>query len=188
MRDIRSDLQQRARLIEDEISAAYNQFEQRLVQLQAERDGRVGDLQSELAALNTLIDSEHRRMVGEADRSRMPNEFDQRPMQADQPLQLAQPAPQARIQGEQLALPQPQPQFSLADFILHKLNERGPLSKDDLVNLSLQEGVFADPESADHGIHGTLVSVIRSEHIRQLHDGTFVPNTLPQALRMRRAV
>jgi hypothetical protein len=188
MRDIRNDLQQRARLIEDEISAAYNQFEQRLVQLQAERDGRVGELQTELAALNTLMDAEHRRLAGEPDRSRMPNDLDQRHMPADQPLQLSQPGPQPRMQGEQLALPQPQPQFSLADFIMHKLNERGPLSKDDLVNLSLQEGVFADPESADHGIHATLVNVIRSEHIRQLHDGTFVPNSLPQALRMRRAV
>ena len=76
---------------------------------------------------------------------------------------------------------------SLADFIMHKLNELGPLSKDDLVNLSLQEGIFADPESADHGIHGTLVNIIRNEYIRQLHDGTFVPNTLPPAVRMRHA-
>jgi hypothetical protein len=51
----------------------------------------------------------------------------------------------------------------------------------------LQEGIFADPESADHGIHGTLVNIIRNEYIRQLHDGTFVPNTLPPALRMRHA-
>ena len=161
MRDIRNDLTQRARLVEDHIAAAYGQFEQRLEQLQAERDGRVAELQSELAALSRLIESEHRRVSSE-----------ERRMGSDKPLALPQVAPQTPL---------------LADFIMHKLNEMGPLSKDDLVNLSLQEGVFADPESADHGIHGMLVSVIRSEHIRQLHDGTFVPNTLPPALRMRHA-
>lgn len=159
MRDIRNDLTQRARLVEDQIAAAYGQFEQRLEQLQAERDGRVAELQTELAALSKLIESEHRRMANEAQR-RMANEV---------PLALP-PVHQQQAP-------------SLADFIMHKLNELGPLSKDDLVNLSLQEGIFADPESADHGIHGTLVNVIRNEYIRQLHDGTFVPNTLPPALR-----
>jgi hypothetical protein len=149
-------------LVEDQIATAYGQFEQRLEQLQAERDGRVAELQSELAALSKLIESEHRRMANEEQR-RMTNEV---------PLAL----PQVHQQPP-----------SLADFIMHKLNELGPLSKDDLVNLSLQEGIFADPESADHGIHGTLVSIIRNEYIRQLHDGTFVPNTLPPALRMRHA-
>jgi hypothetical protein len=160
MRDIRNDLTQRARLVEDQIAAAYGQFEQRLEQLQAERDGRVAELQTELAALSKLIESEHRRMANEEQR-RMANEV---------PLALPQ-------------VHQQQQAPSLADFIMHKLNELGPLSKDDLVNLSLQEGIFADPESADHGIHGTLVNVIRNEYIRQLHDGTFVPNTLPPALR-----
>jgi hypothetical protein len=146
-------------LVEDQIAAAYGQFEQRLEQLQAERDGRVAELQTELAALSKLIESEHRRMGNEEQR-RMANEV---------PLALPQ------VHQQQAP--------SLADFIMHKLNELGPLSKDDLVNLSLQEGIFADPESADHGIHGTLVNVIRNEYIRQLHDGTFVPNTLPPVLR-----
>jgi hypothetical protein len=147
-------------LVEDQIAAAYGQFEQRLERLQAERDGRVAELQTELAALSKLIESEHRRMANE----------EQRHMANEVPLALPQ-------------VHQQQQPPSLADFIMHKLNELGPLSKDDLVNLSLQEGIFADPESADHGIHGTLVNVIRNEYIRQLHDGTFVPNTLPPALR-----
>lgn len=155
MRDIRNDLKQRARLIEEEIATAYGQYEQMLQQLQNERDGRVSGLQEELQALGKLMEAEQRRMANEA------------------PLALPQP---------------PQAPLSLADFIMRKLNELGPLSKDDLVKLSLQEGIFADLESADHGVHGTLVTTIRNEHIRQLHDGTFVPNALPQALRMRHAV
>ena len=165
MRDIRNDLTQRARLVEEQIATAYGQFEQRMEQLQAERDGRIAELQSELAALSRLIESEHRRISTEADQ--------QRRLSNEMPLAL----PQAN-----------QPQHSLADFVMHKLNELGPLSKDDLVNLTLQEGIFADPESADHGVHGTLVNIIHNEQIRQLHDGTFVPNILPQNLRMRRAV
>lgn len=79
------------------------------------------------------------------------------------------------------------PQISLADFILQRLSEIGPMSKDDLVNLVLKEGLFDDVESADRAVHTTLLNIIRSEHLRQLHDGTFVPNTVPQAVRLRRA-
>lgn len=176
MRDIRNDLTQRARLIEEEIAAAYGQYEQVLQQLQTERDGRVADLQAELAALSKLMAAERRRMSNEAQLSeyrRMPNEAPIAEQRHEAPLALPQLAP---------------PVPSLADFIMHKLNEMGPLSKDDLITLTLQEGIFADPESADHGVHATLVTIIRNEHVRQLHDGTFVPNALPQALRMRRAV
>ena len=79
------------------------------------------------------------------------------------------------------------PQISLADFILQRLSEIGPMSKNDLVNLVLKEGLFDDVESADRAVHTTLLNIIRSEHLRQLHDGTFVPNTVPQAVRLRRA-
>jgi hypothetical protein len=79
------------------------------------------------------------------------------------------------------------PQPLLADFILQRLGEMGPMSKDDLVNLTWKEGLFDDRESADRAVHTTLVNIIRSEHLLQLHDGTFVPNTVPQAIRLRRA-
>jgi hypothetical protein len=78
-------------------------------------------------------------------------------------------------------------EVSLADFILQRLSENGPMSKDGLVDLTLKERLFDDGESADRAVHTTLVNIIRSEHLRQLHDGTFVPNTVPQAIRLRRA-
>jgi hypothetical protein len=152
MRDIRNDLQERARLIEDQISAAYAQFEKMVEQLQGERDGRVSELKAELTALGKLMEAEHRRMANVL------------------PLQV----PAA-------------PQVSLPDFILQRLTEIGPMSKDDLVNLALKEGLFGDGESADRAVHTTLINIIRSEHLRQLHDGTFVPNTFPQAVNLRRA-
>lgn len=152
MRDIRNDLQERARLIEDQLNTAYAHFEKMVEQLKNEHDGRVAELKMEFAALGKLMEAEHRRMANVL------------------PLQTQ-------------AAPQP----SLADFILQRLGEMGPMSKDDLVNLSLKEGLFDDRDGADRALHATLVTIIRSEHLLQLHDGTFVPNTVPQAIRLRRA-
>ena len=152
MRDIRSDLQERVGLIEDQISTSYAQFEKMIEQLQSEREARVSELKAELSVLGKLMEVEHRRMTNV--------------------LPLQTPAA---------------PEISLADFILQRLGEMGPMSKEDLVNLTLKERLFDDGESADRAVHTTLVNIIRSEHLRQLHDGTFVPNTVPQAIRLRRA-
>ena len=152
MRDIRIDLQERARLIEDQISAAYAQFEKMIEQLQAEREGRVSELKSELAALSKLMEVEHRRMANIL------------PLQA------------------------PAPQSSPAPKLSHNLNEAGALSKDDVLNLALKDGYFADAESADRGVQAELVILHRNEHIRQLQDGSFAPATLSQTIRFRRAM
>ena len=59
MRDIRSDLQERANLIEDEISRTGSHFEQ----LRRQHDARVGELKAELAALGVLMEAEQQRML-----------------------------------------------------------------------------------------------------------------------------
>ena len=51
MRDIRSDLQERATLIEEQIRAAYAHFEKIFEQVQNERDARIANLQSGLAMI-----------------------------------------------------------------------------------------------------------------------------------------
>jgi hypothetical protein len=51
MRDIRSDLQERAKLIEGQISSAYTHFEKVIEQLQSEHDARVAEFKSELAVM-----------------------------------------------------------------------------------------------------------------------------------------
>jgi hypothetical protein len=152
MCDIRTDLQERARLIEDQISAAYAQFEKMIEQLQTEREGRVSDLKSELAAVVKLMEAEDRRMTNVL------------------PLGPAANAPQ----------------LSLADFIMRKLNEIGPMSKDDLVSLTLNDGLVADAESADRSVQAVLLSILRNEHIWQLQNGTFAPATLSHTIRLRR--
>jgi hypothetical protein len=61
MRDIRSDLQERAKLIEDEISRTSAHFEMQ----RREHDARLGQLKSELAVLGVLMESEQKRMASE---------------------------------------------------------------------------------------------------------------------------
>jgi hypothetical protein len=165
MRDIRNDLQERARLIEEQISGAYAQFEKMLEQLQAEREGRVADLKSELGAVVKLLEAEHRRMAN------------------------VLPIPTSQATAPQSAPPQiAQPQISLSEFILRKLNDIGPMSKDDLINFAYQDGLFADAESTERAVHAALISTLRNEQIRQLQDGTFAPVTLAQTVRFRRAI
>jgi hypothetical protein len=165
MRDIRIDLQERARLIEDQISASYAQFEKMIEQLQSERESRVSELKSELAALSKLMEVEHRRMANVL------------------PLATQAPAPQSP--GPQQSLGQ---QLSLSDFIMRSLNEAGAMSKDDILSLALNDGYFADAESADRSVQASLIILHRNEHIRQLQDGSFAPATLSQTIRFRRAM
>jgi hypothetical protein len=54
MRDIRSDLQERANFIEQQIRAAHSHFEKMVQQLQSERDMRIADLKSGLAIIERL--------------------------------------------------------------------------------------------------------------------------------------
>jgi hypothetical protein len=165
MRDIRNDLQERARLIEEQISGAYAQFEKMIEQLQAEREGRVADLKSELGAVVKLLEAEHRRMANV-----LPIPTSQATAPQSAPTQIAQP------------------QISLSEFILRKLNDIGPMSKDDLINFAYQDGLFADAESTERAVHAALISTLRNEQIRQLQDGTFAPVTLAQTVRFRRAI
>jgi hypothetical protein len=62
MRDIRSDLQERATLIDDQIKDAYDHFERSMRQLQNERDSRLGELQSALSMIARFIEFEDRNI------------------------------------------------------------------------------------------------------------------------------
>ena len=62
MRDIRSDLKDRAALIENEINAAQQVFDHQLQQLKSEREARIEGFRMELAAINKLMEAEYRRI------------------------------------------------------------------------------------------------------------------------------
>jgi hypothetical protein len=191
MRDIRGDLQDRASLLEEQINAHEAQFEKLVEQLRAEHESRLEDLKTEFAAVTKLMELEHRRL------SNVPSA----PKAA-----AAQPAPQAAHQGSHQTAhqsahqtahqpahqsahqPAPQPQQPLADFLVRKLNEVGAMSRDDLRRLAMQEGYFADADTAERGVHATLLNVVKAGLIRQLPNGNFAPATVLDTIRLRRAM
>jgi hypothetical protein len=203
MRDIRGDLQDRASLLEEQINAQEAQFDQLIEQLKREHDTRLEDFRAELDAVNRLMELELRRLetapsnqrnqaheqVGQA--VHQPHHHLQ-PQPQPQPQvlhQQPQPQPQALHQHVQAqAQPQRQPQQPLADFLIRSLNEAGAMPRDDLRRLALQEGYFIDAETADRGVHATLINIVKAGLIRQLPNGNFAPATVLDTIRLRRAM
>ena len=58
MRDIRSDLEERANLIQAQVQAAYTHFEKVMQQMQAERDAKIAELTETLAMINKVMQFE----------------------------------------------------------------------------------------------------------------------------------
>jgi hypothetical protein len=179
MRDIRGDLQDRVKLLEEQRKAQQGQFENLIEQIKREHEARLEALQTELDAVNTLMEVENRRLGGVA---AVPHE-------QPQPQPHIQPQVHIRAQAPQPQAPQAQqPHQPLADFLIRKLGEVGAMSRDDLRRLAVQEGYFADGESAERGVHTTLINVVKAGLIRQLPNGNFAPATVLDTIRMRRAI
>jgi hypothetical protein len=185
MRDIRGDLQDRAALLEEQINAHEAQFDKLIDQLKREHDQRLEDLKAELEAVNRLIDLELRRLETAPVASAPAREPAHQVSRHAPPHASHQPAQQ---QPSHQAPAQAQPQAPLADFLVRKLNEAGAMSRDDLRRFSLQEGYFVDAETADRGVHTTLLSVVKAGLVRQLPNGNFAPATVLDTIRLRRAM
>lgn len=153
MRDIRADLQERVKLLDEQLKAAQAQFDKFLEQIKGEHESRLKDLKAELEAVNHLLGLEHRRLGGAA------------------------PAPKPQAESQRSAPPHP-----LADFLIRKLGEQGPLSQDKLRLLAVQEGYFPDGD-AERGVPAVLMHVVKTGHIRQLPNGDFA-----EVIRLRRAI
>ena len=152
MRDIRSDLQERATLIEEQIRAAHEHFQKILEQLQNERDAKIADLKSELAMIAKFMEFEQ-WFLGH----------------------VSPPLPS-------------DPLLALADLFMHKLNEVGAMSREELVDLAVKGGFFPDAENALQRVHPMVVNMLRSELIRELPNGKFAPPTMSQTIKLRRVV
>jgi hypothetical protein len=63
MRDIRNDLQDRANLLEEQMSSAEAQFESLVEQLRTEHENTVADLKAEFEAVSRLLEVEERRLA-----------------------------------------------------------------------------------------------------------------------------
>ena len=124
MRDIRSDLQERTTLIDEQIRAAYSHFEKTVEQLKNEHNARVADLKSGLTMIAKFM------------------EFEQRYFRSDPP----------QVQSSALV--------TLADLFMHRLAEVGPMSREELLELAVKEGFFADAETAAQSVHPMLVEPV----------------------------
>ena len=185
MRDIRGDLQDRAALLEEQINAHEAQFDKLIEQLKREHDSRLEDLKTELEAVTRLMELELRRLetapAASAAQGRETVHHVSRHV-PPQPVQHTPHQPQPHVQAAA------QPQAPLADFLIRKLNEVGAMSRDDLRRLSLQEGYFADADTADRGVHAALINIVKAGLIRQLPNGNFAPATVLDTIRLRRAM
>jgi len=193
MRDIRGDLQDRVSLLEGQISAHEIQFAKLVAQMRAEHEVTLKDLRTEFDVITKVHELEQRRLDN-APQAPKAAPVQPAPQAAPQPsLQsLHQPTtPQAHQgihQPAQQPAPAPQLQQPLNDFLVRKVNEVGAISRDDLCRLSLQEGYFADVESADRGVQVILFNAVKTGFIRQLPNGNFANATALDTSRLRRAV
>ena len=193
MRDIRGDLQDRASLLEEQINAHEAQFEKLVEQIRAEHEARLEDLRAEFDAVTKLLELEQRRL-GSAPQAPKAATVQPTPQAVHQPSHQSAHQPAAHQAHQSVHQPArqpaaaPQPQQPLSDFLVRKLNEVGAMSRDDLRRLSLQEGYFADADSADRGVHATLLNVVKAGLIRQLPNGNFAPATVLDTIRLRRAM
>jgi hypothetical protein len=88
----------------------------------------------------------------------------------------------AQAPGQAQAQRPTPPQQPLADFLIRMLTERGPMSKEEIQHVTLQEGYFADGD-AERGVHAVLMHVVKTGHVRQLPNGDFA-----EVIRLRRAM
>ena len=55
---------------------------------------------------------------------------------------------------------------------MHVVNNAGPMSREDLIDMSVQEGFFPDAQAAKQGVHPMLTNMLRSELIREFPTAT----------------
>ena len=197
-------------MIENEINAAQADFDQQLQQLKSEREARIEGLRMELAAINKLMEAEYRRIstAPEPQAHHRGHEAEEAAPQADyrragteaapgyrRGHTAEEAAPQAeyrRPRAAQVAEPAPiatpPAPLPLADFLVRRVNEAGPLSKDDLRQLAVRAGYFQDAESATRSVHATLLGIIKGGRVRELPNGALAPASMIDTLRQRRAV
>jgi hypothetical protein len=121
MRDIRGDLQVRASLLEDQLSADQAQFEKFVEQIKAEHEAKLKDLRAEFNAVTKLLELEQRRL-GDAPQAPKSPPTQAAPQAVHQHQSAHQPATHQVPQGDHHpTAPTPQPPQPFADFLVGKL-------------------------------------------------------------------
>ena len=183
MRDIRGDLQERAILVDEQIRAAVAHFDKAIQQLQTERDARIGDLKASLAMLAKLMEFEE-RLLHNTPPATPASPYNTPPATPASPHNTP-PATPASPHNTPPATPASS-LLALGELFLKKLNSAGQMSKQELIDMAIKEGFFPDADTAAQGVHPMLVSMLRSELIREVSEGTYMPPTFSQTIKLRR--
>jgi len=172
MRDIRGDLQERAFLVDEQIRAAAAHFDKAVQQLQTERDARIADLKAALAMIAKFMEFEERFLY-------------KTPPVTPASAHNTPPVTPASPQSTPPAIPASS-LLALGELFLKKLNSAGQMSKEELIVTAIKEGFFPDADTAAQGVHPMLVSMLRSELIREASNGIYLPPTFSQTIKLRR--
>jgi hypothetical protein len=149
-RDIRSDLEARIKSFEDLIAREIENFTKQQEKAAADHKQRLDSFKKALANYRNMLELEremvHHNIInaGEISGSRT----------------------------NEIKMPMPMAQMSLADFFCDRLKQLGTLSKERLRALAQQAGYFPDDEGRRQ-THATLINITRNDRVHQLADGTY---------------
>jgi len=153
-------------------------------------EGTVRDIRGDLQERAILVDEQMRAAAAHYDKAiqRLQTERDARI--ADLKAGLAMIAKFTEFEERFLHTTPPvtpaSPLLALAELFMKKLNKAGQMSKQELIDMAVTEGFFPDADTAAQGVHPMLVSMLRSELIREVTEGTYMPPTFSQTVKLRR--
>ena len=150
------------------------------------------DIRGDLQERATLVDEQIRAVVAHFDKTIQQLQTERDARIADLKAGLAMIAKFVEFEERFLHNTSPvtsaSPLLALAELFMKKLNNAGQMSKQELIDMAVTEGFFPDADTAAQGVHPMLVSMLRSELIREVSDGTYMPPTFSQTIKLRRVV
>jgi len=150
------------------------------------------DIRIDLQERATLIDDQIRAAVAHFDKTIQQLQSERDARVADLKSGLAMIAKFMEFEERFLHNTPPvvpaSPLVALADLFMRKLSDAGRVSKQELVEMAVKEGFFPDAETAAQGVHPMLVTMLRSELIREVSDGTYMPPTFSQTIKLRQVI
>jgi hypothetical protein len=154
------------------------------------REGTMRDIRGDLQERAILVDEQIRAAVAHFDKAIQQLQTERDARIADLKAGVAMIAKFMEFEERFLHTTPPAPPASplvaLAELFLKKLNNAGQMSKQELIDMAVTEGFFPDPDTAAQGVHPMLVSMLRSELIRETSDGIYMPPTFSQTIKLRR--
>jgi hypothetical protein len=154
------------------------------------REGTMRDIRGDLQERAILVDEQIRAAAAHFDKAIQQLQTERDARIADLKAGLAMIAKFMEFEERFLHTTPPvtpaSPLVALAEVFLKKLNNAGQMSKQELIDMAVTEGFFPDADTAAQGVHPMLVSMLRSELIREVTEGTYMPPTFSQTVKLRR--